>query len=47
MIKLILKSAYQNIPDNILYITQQLVFIEIQVYKYSNIISYPDICYDR
>ena len=40
MIKLTLKSAYQAISNSILYIVSRSVFIEIQGYQYSDIISY-------
>ena len=35
-----LKSAHQTVSNNISYIIWKLVFIKIQVYQYSNIISY-------
>jgi len=40
MIKLALKSTHQTISNDISYIIWRLVFIEIQVYQYSNIIGY-------
>jgi len=40
MIKLVLESTHQTVSDNILYIIWRSVFIEIQVYQSSNIISY-------
>jgi len=39
-IKLALESTYQTISDDISYIIWRSVFIEIQVYQYSDIISY-------
>ena len=39
-IKLALESAHQMVSNDILYIIWRLVFIEIQVYQCSNIISY-------
>jgi len=40
IIKLSLESAHWKISDDILYTIWRSVFIEIQVYQYSNIISY-------
>ena len=40
MIKLMLKSAHQMIFNDISYIIWRLVFIKIQAYQYSDIISY-------
>jgi len=40
MIKVALKHAYQIVFNDILYIIWKSVFIEIQAYQYSNIISY-------
>ena len=40
IIELALESAHQNVSNNIWYITCRSVFIEIQVYQYSDIISY-------
>ena len=40
MIKLTLENTHQTVSNDILYIIWRLVFIEIQVYQYSNIISY-------
>ena len=46
-----MESAHQTVYDYILYITWRSVFIRIQAYQYSNIISYhlnlAYICYDR
>ena len=40
MIELILESTHQIVSNNISYIIWRSVFIEIQAYQYSNIISY-------
>ena len=40
MIELALESTHQTISDNISYIIWWSVFIEIQAYQYSDIISY-------
>ena len=40
MIKLVLEIAHQMVSNDISYIIKRLVFIEIQAYQYSNIISY-------
>ena len=40
MIELVLESTHQTVSNDILYIISRLVFIEIQAYQYSNIISY-------
>jgi len=40
MINVASESTYQTVSNDILYIIWRSVFIEIQVYQYSNIISY-------
>ena len=40
IIKLILESAHQVVSNDILYIIQRSVFIEIQAYQYSDIIRH-------
>jgi len=40
MIKLVLESTHQIVSNDILYIIWRLVFIEIQAYQFSDIISY-------
>jgi len=39
-IELVLESTHHMVSNNRLYIIWRLVFIEIQVYQYSDIISY-------
>jgi len=40
MIKVVLESTHQIVSNDILYIIWRLVFIKIQVYQCSDIISY-------
>ena len=40
MIELVLESTHQTVSNDIWYIIWRSVFIEIQAYQYSNIISY-------
>jgi len=40
MIELALESTHQTVSNDVSYIIWRSVFIEIQVYQYSNIISY-------
>ena len=40
MVKLTLENTYQIVSNDLLYIIWRLVFIEIQVYQCSDIISY-------
>jgi len=40
MIELALESTHQTVSNDILYIIKRLVFIKIQAYQCSNIISY-------
>ena len=40
IIKLILESAHQVVSNDVLYIIQRSVFIEIQAYQYSDIIGH-------